>query len=93
MRRLAAVQTAGKDILFQLLPGKLQHGFGRIVFFEELFCDLVHALVRTLRGKDDRHQQFVSGGIDKRRARVCVHLRKYLQSLFSLLFVHAAILP
>ena len=93
VRRLAAVQPAGKDVPFQLLLRKREHGARGVVLLEQLCRHYIDALVGALRRKDDRHQQFVGGGIVQRGARVRITFCQYLQCLCGLLCVHAAILP
>ena len=59
MRRLIMVEPARVDIFFQLLLRKEQHFLRRVVLLEELFRHLIDALVRTLRGENDRDEQLV----------------------------------
>ncbi len=68
VRRLAAVQPAGKDVAFQLLLRKREHGFGRVVLLEKLRGDFVDALVGALRGEDDRHEELEGGVVVQRGA-------------------------
>ena len=83
MLRLVMIETAGIDIFLQLLLRKREHALRRVIALKQHARHLVDALVRALRGQDDRDEQLVRRAEFERGRGVGIHLLECFQDLFG----------